>query len=109
MNKRLEYQPFGIVLRDLLIERGITTRLHNPHWAQFARSVPGVHYETLRKAITGEREPAIKLIEAVAKALNVAPTLFAEYRLARARESLNPARVPLREALEFLARIESSS
>jgi plasmid stability protein len=101
-----QYRPFGMVVRDLLIERGITTRLHNPDLPRFAESLTDVHYETLRKALAGERTPAPKLIDVVAKKLDVDPEVFAEYRLARLRESLDPGQVGIDLALEHLARIE---
>lgn len=41
----------------------ITTRLGNPDWAGFAQLLEGVSYETLRKAVVGERSPARKLMD----------------------------------------------
>jgi transcriptional regulator with XRE-family HTH domain len=103
----LDYRTFGTALRDLLIERGITTRLGNPDWPAFSAKVPGVHYETLRKAVTGDRPVAPKIIEAVADALRVDPETFAEYRLWQLRRTFDPADVGTEAALENLARFES--
>jgi hypothetical protein len=103
---RRDYRPFGIVLRDLLIEREITTKLGNPDWVDFARTLRGVHYETLRKAVTGERPVAPKVVEAVAKNLGVDPTMFADYRLWQVRKTFDPATVGIDAALESLARWE---
>jgi hypothetical protein len=104
-----DYRRFGIALRDLLIECGITTRLGNPDWPGFSKKVPGLHYETLRKAVTRDREVAPKIIEAVAKALKVDAEFFAEYRLWQLRRSLDPAEVGVEAAFKNLARWEGES
>lgn len=83
-------RPFGVIVRDLLIERGCVTAIGNPNWSDFALQLDGVHYETLRKAITGERHPGPKIIEAVAKHLDVDPAIFWEYQLHKAQESFDP-------------------
>jgi hypothetical protein len=82
-------RAFGEVVRDLLIERGYTTAIGNPDWPRFARDLDGVNYETLRKAVTRERVPSMKLMELVAASLEVEPTTFWEYELARARRSFD--------------------
>ncbi|HMI99552.1 MAG TPA: hypothetical protein VK488_06955 [Gaiellaceae bacterium] len=101
-----DYRPFGVVLRDLLIEREITTKLGNPDWTAFARSLPDVHYETLRKAAAAERPVAPKVVEAVAKELGVEPATFADYRLWEVRKTFDPGSVGIDAALENLARWE---
>ena len=102
----LNYRTFGIALRDLLIERSITTRLGSPDWPGFSKRVPGVHYETLRKAITGDRPVAPKIIEAVAAELDVEPELFAEYRLWQLRSTFDPGVVGAPAAIKNLAQWE---
>ena len=86
-------RPFGAVLRDLLIERGITTGIGNPDWVAFADTLPNVSYEALRKAVTGERQPGLKIMRSVASALDVDPDVFWEYQLAQVMRSFNPAEV----------------
>ena len=78
-------KPFGRTLRDLLIAKDVTTRNGNPDWAGFCQLLDGVSYETLRKAVTGDREPTPKIIEAVSDALSVEPDTFVEYRLLEAQ------------------------
>jgi hypothetical protein len=95
-------RPFGAMLRDLLIENGITTRMGNPDWTGFCQLLRDIHYETLRKAVVGERHPAPKLIEAVADALDLAPETFTEYRLWTARRRLDPQEVGFVEAVRNL-------
>lgn len=102
----LDYRTFGIALRDLLIERSITTRLGSPDWPGFSKRVPGIHYETLRKAVTGDRAVAPKIIEAVAAELEVKPELFAEYRLWQLRCTFDPGIVGAQPAITNLAQWE---
>ena len=99
----MEFTPFGRVLRDLLIEREITTGLGNPNWSAFAELVDGVHYETLRKAVTGERRVTPELIEAVSDTLGVDPAAtFVEYRLWQVQRLYDPREVGSEEALKNL-------
>jgi hypothetical protein len=98
-------KSFGTAVRDLLIERGTTTALGNPNWSAFAAELPDVSYESLRKAVTGERRPSTKLMETVASALGVEPNVFVEYRLWQAQRAFNPVQVGQSEALRNLARL----
>jgi hypothetical protein len=45
---------FGVMVRTL-INANIVTRLGNPDWPNLASRMPGVNYESLRKAVVGER------------------------------------------------------
>jgi hypothetical protein len=99
-------QPFGIALRDLLLAHGVTTPMGNPDWAGFAQQLPGIHYETLRKAVTGDRYPAARIIEAVSDALPVKPATFAEYRLWVVQRQFDPNVVGLERALMNVRRWE---
>jgi hypothetical protein len=101
-----DYRVFGTALRDFLIERGITTRLGSPDWPGFAARLPEIHYETLRKAVAGDRPVAPKIIEGVAKELALDPEAFAEFRLWQVRRTFDPAEVGIQAALQNLARIE---
>lgn len=95
-------RAFGEVVRDLLIERGYTTGIGNPDWARFARELDGIGYETLRKAVTRERPPSTKVMESVAARLDVAPTIFWEYELARAKQAFDVRQVGDDEAFANL-------
>lgn len=94
--------PFGRVLRDLLVEADFTTRLGNPRWADFAKRLPGVHYETLRKAVTGERQPTPELMDLCARALRRSPDVFVEYRLSQVRRAFEPKEVGFPAAIASL-------
>jgi hypothetical protein len=78
----------------------------NPDWAGFAQQLAGIHYETLRQAVTGERHPAPKVIEAVSDALSIPPETFIEYRLWRARRAFDPNELSLEEAARNLAALD---
>jgi hypothetical protein len=95
-------RSFGKVVRDLLIERGYTTAIGNPDWPRFARELDGVGYETLRKAVTGERPPSKKVMESVATRLDVEPAIFWEYELACAKQAFDVRQVGDDEAFANL-------
>lgn len=94
---------FGVVVRDELIRREITTQIGNPNWMEFVKQfLPNVNYETLRKAVVGERVPSAQLMETVAEVLGIPPTRFAEYRLHLFTRQFDPREVGLDEALSNL-------
>jgi transcriptional regulator with XRE-family HTH domain len=97
-------RSFGEVLRDLLLAHGYTTAMGNADWSRFARDLGDVRYETLRKAVTKERAPSARLMERVAERLDVEPTVFWEYELARAKRALDPRLVGEEEAYANLQR-----
>lgn len=98
------YRSFGKVLRDLLIEHDITTGMGNPNWSAFAEKLETVHYETLRKAVTGERQPTPKVMEEAADALGILPSVFVEYQVWEAQRQFDPREVGVERALENLER-----
>jgi hypothetical protein len=95
-------RPFGAIVRDLLIERDFVTGMGNPNWSGFAAQLEDVNYESLRKAVTGDRHPAPKIMEAVAASLGVDPSIFWEYRLYEAQEQFDPKVVGEEQALANL-------
>jgi transcriptional regulator with XRE-family HTH domain len=52
--------------------------------------------------LNGELRPTLEAMEHIARALSISPDVFAEYRLARARYSLDPEAVGLKKALRNL-------
>lgn len=96
-------QPFGRAVNDLLRESEWTTTTGNPNLHAFAAQLDGVHYETLRKAMAGERAPTAALIEEVARVLRVKPDHFVEYRLIEVQAEFDVRRVGFEKALENLA------
>lgn len=102
----LQYRRFNFVLRDLMIEADVTNRLGSPDWPAFADKLVGVSYETLRKALSRERTPSPKVLEAAAAAFGVSPEVFVEYRLVKTRLGLDPKEVGWQAAIAELRRIE---
>lgn len=98
---------FGATLRSLLIDADIVTRMGNPDWSALVQRMPGVSYESLRKAVVGERAPSEKIMLATARAFGVEPTIFIEYRLLKARRSLDPDHVGWSAAMKALNRWEA--
>ncbi len=100
-------KTFGRVLAELLVESGYVRKNNNPDWTRFVITVPGVSYETLRKAITNERPVSPKLMERVARALEVEPSVFLEYGLINARRELDPTQVGWPRAADALRAYEA--
>lgn len=99
------FNSFGTVLRDELIAREVTTGMGNPNWSAFSQLLESVHYETLRKAVTGERPPSPKVMEEAAAALGEKPEdLFVEYRIWQAQRMFDPREVGVKVALDNLDR-----
>lgn len=106
---------FGVALRDLLLARKDGRFLmpnNNLNWMVFVKKElepRGVSYETLRKAISGERHPSATLIEKVAQALGIDAEYFAEYRLAQASRAFDVKEVGYEQALENLRLWDSAT
>ena len=102
-------QPFGRALRDVLLGREeYTTLSGNVNWSAFAESLRRVHYETLRKAISGEREPSEHVIEDVSDALALEPEYFAEYRLLQSQRAFDVREVGWEQAIKNLRAFSGS-
>lgn len=94
--------PFAVALRDLIIEHDYATRSGNANWSAFAARLEGVHYETLRRAVSGDRQPSPKLMEECARVLGIRADTFVEYRIYLVRRSFDPAAVGLESAIKNL-------
>jgi hypothetical protein len=95
-------ERFAAALAELLVERDYGTNSGRPNWSAFASELHDVHYETLRRVVTGQRQPSPHLIEESARVLGVRPDYFLEYRLYLARQQLDPAVVGLERAARNL-------
>jgi hypothetical protein len=96
-------EPFGRALATAVMAGGYVRRNNSPDWVGFVEALPSIGYETLRKAVTGERTPSERLIRAAAATLSLEPTFFTEFRLMLARHELDPARVGWQRASSALA------
>lgn len=96
-------KPFGEVLRDLLAGRDeFLTHTRNINWSVVADALDGVHYETLRKAVAGDRMPTPHLLEQVAALAGVNADVFAEYRLYLAQREFDVREVGWDRAMSNL-------
>jgi hypothetical protein len=93
-------RPFGEVLAVLLRDNDFTTRTGNVNWKAFSEVVDGLHYETLRKAVVGDRRVTAYIAEACARVLRVRPSVFVEYELAELRRLLDPEAVGFEQAVK---------
>jgi hypothetical protein len=98
-------QPFGIALQTLFRGRGqFLTRSGNVNWREAADALDGVSYETLRKAVTGERLPGASLIDKATAAYGLPRDYFLESQLETARQQLDPRVVGWPKAASNLRR-----
>ena len=93
-------RPFGEALRALMDERGLTYR----SLAEATREADGrgMTHAHINMVANGHDRPSMRAMELIAKACDVQPAYFAEYRLATAMRALDPAEVGLEQALENL-------
>lgn len=98
-------RPFAETLQRIVQERGVTNRVGNVVWRQFADDLPTIHYETLRKMLSGERLLDLESLEEIAKAAEVDPAAFVEYRVLRARQLFDVREVGLDQAVANLRRL----
>ncbi|HZE06387.1 MAG TPA: helix-turn-helix transcriptional regulator [Solirubrobacteraceae bacterium] len=93
-------KPFGEALRPLMQARGLTYRA----LAQATRELDGrgLTHAHINMLVHGRDKPSLRAMELVARACGVAPTHFAEYRLAVAMRELDPEVVGLEQALANL-------
>jgi len=100
-------RPFMRALAEALREgkHPSVTPDGNVNWAIFARDLPQMHYETLRKIRSGDRKLDARAIEEISTAAGITPEYFAEYRLIKAREMFDPRVVGLDQALANLQRL----
>jgi transcriptional regulator with XRE-family HTH domain len=100
-------KPFGESLRALMEERGLTYRgLADAIGEVDDRGMTHAHINMLAN---GHDRPSIRAMELIAKACEIDPTYFAEYRLAIAMRELDPEEVGLERALANLnARLGAS-
>lgn len=107
-DRRLEtWAPFGQALGELVRETEWTTQTGNVNWSAFAEQLD-IHYETLRKAIVGERHVTQRIIAKCAEGLAIKPTYFAEYRAFEYMRRLDLRAVGTVVALQNLSRLEKA-
>lgn len=87
-----EVEPFGTMLmRALAADHRYRTASRNVNWVAFAKDLPTASYAQLRKAVSGERQPSMGLMEEAAGVLGIdAAHFFYEYELAEERAKLDP-------------------
>jgi transcriptional regulator with XRE-family HTH domain len=93
-------EPFGQALRPLMDARGLSYRGLAQQIRKFDKS--GISHAHINMLANGHDKPSMRAMELIARACEVEPDYFAEYRLGRAMQELDPSEVGLEEALENL-------
>jgi transcriptional regulator with XRE-family HTH domain len=98
--ERLSDKQFGDALRTLMEKDGSSYR----SVAEATRQLDGkgITHAHINMLANGHDKPSMRAMELIARACDVQPTYFAEYRLATAMRELDPAAVGLERALENL-------
>ena len=93
-------KPFGDSLRALMDERSLTYR----GLAEATRKLDGkgITHAHINMLANGHDKPSMRAMDLIARACDVDPSYFAEYRLAVAMRELDPNEVGLERALENL-------
>lgn len=91
-------KPFAETVRELLAEHEMSQRELIRKTRKRGWGSPG----TISFLLRDEQAPTVRAMEAIARALEVRPEFFAEYRLAMARQGLDPTTVGFKKALRNL-------
>lgn len=98
-------RPFSEALAELLEEREMSQRGLS---RQITRKGGGETFGAyaINHLVHGNLPPTLRSMSLIAKALNVDPEQWPEYRMAVLRHELNPAKVGFRKALKRLRELE---
>jgi transcriptional regulator with XRE-family HTH domain len=93
-------KPFGDALRTLMDARGLTYR----ELAEATRAIDGrgMTHAHINMLANDHDKPSMRAMELIARACDIQPEYFAEYRLAAAMRELDPTEVGLEQALANL-------
>jgi hypothetical protein len=95
-------KPFTEALAELLREHDFTTQTGNVNWHAFARELEGIHYETLRKVLAGQRTVTPHVMEEVSRALRIKPSYFVEWRAIEAARDFDVGSIGFDQVLANL-------
>jgi transcriptional regulator with XRE-family HTH domain len=100
MSAQSSNKRFGDALRQLMDQRGLSYR----SLAAATRELDGkgVTHAHINMLANGHDKPSMRAMELIARACEMDPSYFAEYRLAVAMRELDPAEVGLEQALANL-------
>ena len=102
-------QPFGVVLKRLRKERKLSLEALAYATRDADPERQGVSFGGVGHLERGAHQPQLRTMELIAAALGVEPELFAEYRLAMARQALDERQVGLDRALANLRALRSDA
>ena len=93
-------EPFPVALQKLLDEREWTQRELS---RRTSKELGWGSHTAIALLLRGELEPTTEAMEAVAKVMRLSPSFFPEYRMAKARDQVDPRVVGFRRALRNLS------
>jgi transcriptional regulator with XRE-family HTH domain len=94
-------QPFPVALSSLMADEDLSARQLAKRTRRRSAWGSGT---TIDHLLNRKMKPSRRALETISAALNVSPDYFAEYRLLKARDLLDPEEVGLERALRNLER-----
>src|SRR5215210_4991441 len=98
-------QPFQEAVRSVLAERGLTFRALAARTSEVDPAGKGLSHSYLTTLGTHDR-PTLRAMETVARALDLPPTFFAEYRLGVVRALFDEQQQGLAQSLQNLQALQ---
>jgi transcriptional regulator with XRE-family HTH domain len=87
-----DLEPITVTLRRLTAAAGLTYRALAQRTREFDQRGRGVTHSYIAGLASGKEQPSPRSVELIARALDVTPDVFGEYRLAILRHELDPKR-----------------
>jgi transcriptional regulator with XRE-family HTH domain len=87
-----DLEPITVTLRRLTAAAGLTYRALAQRTRELDQRGRGVTHSYIAGLASGKEQPSPRSLELIAHALDVAPEVFGEYRLATLRRQLDPKR-----------------
>lgn len=101
-------RPFPEELHALLAQSSFVTSAGRPNLSEFSRQLDGIGYEALRRAARAQTAPSVRLMEEVARVLQVPADHFIEYRVIAAVARLDATTNQIADVLKRLRRLEGA-
>lgn len=102
-------EPVTVVLRQLLDERGATLRGIASRTRELDETGKGMNHTYISAVLNGRESPSPRSLELIARALDISPEFFIEYRIEKLREAINPRVVGIEVAARRFADLSGES
>jgi len=101
--------PVTVALRRLLDEHGATLRGVASRTRELDETGRGMNHTYISAVLNGRESPSPRSLELLARALDIDPEFFIEYRMGKLREAINPRVVGFEAAARRFADLSGES